>query len=295
MPVYVAKPEVAVPSQVLPAGWNPGWQWPGANPPGYVVPEAGVKMYSEGVVSPGDSVSAHALWMAASFDGPIGLPDGWWTQRWSAAIEGYAVGIRNLGGAFSGSLEFPYSVVGNYFGAESDIEFDITDENGGDTIVLSVETTVDGETYSDSVDIVVEVENTNYLKMQFSRVSVFGAQGVLVVSCPGGSATFESASNSVTSATGVFTVTGAREVTIEAEGLTEISGSTIAGQYSASSTSSLQTNPRSTVSVQLYNEAGVQVTGESASKQFSLVLPAYGSDATSEDVCTVTEDEITQL
>lgn len=292
---YVSKPEAEpdVPAYPdIPLNWNPDWPFPGANPPGYNPSEGLVVAHSVAEIDPGDSVASSGRW-ENELGGPAGLPVGAWTQTWSADIGGTPIGIREYGvGSFQSSLEYDFGTIGtSWYGVADDIEFDITDDDRGSTITLTISSELGEDTY----DISVKTINTNYLKLAFSRVDVYGAEGVLTVSCSGGSCVFSSESNSVTSATGVMVQTGRKEVTIDAESLTSISPDTISGHYEATSTIGLQTNPRSTCSVQLYNEADIPVTGESASKQFSLILGSHESNSKDANICTVSEDEVTQL
>ncbi len=292
---YTSKPEIPPSNPAppeIPIGWNPDWPFPGANPPGYNPYEGSLIAHSVAEIDPGDSVASSGRWEDGS-GGPVGLPAGAWTQTWTAEIDGTPIGIREYGsGSFQSSLEYNFGTIGtSWYGVADDIEFNITDDDRGSTITLTISSELGDDTY----DISVKTISTNYLKLAFSRVDVYGAEGVLTVSCSGGSCVFSSESNSVTSATGVMVQTGAKEVTIDAEDLTSISPDTISGHYEATSTISLQTKPQSTCSVQLYDEAYIPVTGESASKQFSLILGAYESNSMDANICTVSEDEVTQL
>lgn len=78
------------------------------------------------------------------------------TLTWTATIDGVAVDLRFSGDTeYSESISSSYSDIGDYWGAEKDIEFDLTAENNGDTIVLRVESTVFEEDLNITHDISV--------------------------------------------------------------------------------------------------------------------------------------------
>lgn len=296
---YGSKPPAAIVIPTypdIPLNWKVDWPWPGPNPPGYVTPNAGINLTSSDSVAVGGSVSASSIWMDEALAGPIGLPDGDWTQRLSATINGSAIGLaKSDDPEFSSSIEYDYSIVGNYYGSSDDITFDISEENEGDTIILSVASVVDGVEYEDSVEITVEAAaNTNYVRFSLSMPSVFGVTGTLTVTTPGGSASL-SIGTSVASGTGVFASTDGRYVVIDAETLTLLNGATVSGVMSAVNGKSLSKHVDGTVAAQLYNEAGISIIGASTVTQFDLNLAGYGSGEDSKACFQFALDDLIQL
>ena len=296
---YVAKPAVVTPPPswpLIPIGWNSDWSFPGPNPPGYVVPSTVLSMSSDATVAVGGEVSASAVWMADTEDGPAGLPDGEWTQVWSAKIGDSLIGMAKSGDTeFGASLEFNYTDVDGYFGASDSVTFDISEANEGQTITLSVASFVDGEIYEDSVSIVVEAApNTNYVRFSVSMPSVFGVTGTLTVTTNGGSAT-TTIGGSATSGSGVFASTSGLYVTVSAEDLILLEGATVSGSMSATNTKSLSKHVDGTVAASLYDEAGNAIIGASTVTQFDIDVAGYGSGEDSKACFQFALDDLIQL
>ncbi len=76
---------------------------------------------------------------------------------WTATINGAAIGLRfAVDASYSSSIESEYSDLGDYYGAEEDIEFDLDNDDSGETVVLRVESTVYGNELSDTLGIEVQ-------------------------------------------------------------------------------------------------------------------------------------------
>jgi hypothetical protein len=295
---YTSKPEIPPSNPAppdIPVNWNPDWPFPGPNPPGYDPSEGMLVAHSLDEIDPGDSVASYGRW-ESEFGGAAGLPNGTWTQTWTAEINGDPIGLREFGvGDFQSALSYDFGTIGtSWYGVAEDIEFDISEGDRGRTITL----VIGSELGEDSYDIYIKEINTNYAKVTFSRTVGFNVTGSMSFSCAGGSVTFDSVSNSVTAATGVFVQTGTREVTVDAESLTAISGQTGSGTWSATNGGSLAQDDdfvKCTVSSQLYNEADISIIGQSSSTTFKFPLPPYGSDSETKTCMTFYEDSIVDL
>ena len=78
------------------------------------------------------------------------------TLTWTALLDGAAVDLRFSGGAYSSSIESVYSDIGAYWGAEKDIEFDLTEDDVEKTITLIVTSTAFGDELSDTIEIEID-------------------------------------------------------------------------------------------------------------------------------------------
>lgn len=140
---YVAKPEVVATPNV-PPGWPTafgGWPHPGTYPPGYVpsytltlvAPEY---VYIDAAAGMTISLRDHATYETQQ-------PDSESKITWSAVKNNQTVPLRFSGDpAYSDSISSSYESIGQYWGAQPLIEFDITDEDIGETIQLTATTTV---------------------------------------------------------------------------------------------------------------------------------------------------------
>jgi len=85
-------------------------------------------------------------------DEPIGC-----TFTWTATLDGVAVGLRFSGDpAYSSSISSSYSDIGDYWGAEKSIEFDLDEDDVEKTITLTVEGTIFEEDLLDTIDISID-------------------------------------------------------------------------------------------------------------------------------------------
>ncbi len=76
---------------------------------------------------------------------------------WTATINGAAIGLRfAIDASYSSSIESEYSDLGDYYGAEENIEFDLDNDDSGETVVLRVESTVYGNEINKTLDIDVQ-------------------------------------------------------------------------------------------------------------------------------------------
>ena len=133
---YVAKPAVvSVPD--VPPGWDDdnsgGWPFPGALPPGYSM-ELTFPM-----------VSTATTWPAEAHDAEVTLRDhdDYGTTEpepdivWRATLDGTPLQLKFSGGAsFLDSISSTYASIGDFWGAEPTIEFDIDAGDAGLLIVL---------------------------------------------------------------------------------------------------------------------------------------------------------------
>lgn len=275
---YVAKPAVVAPIPAwptIPIGWNPDWPFPGPNPPGYTTPDAAISLTSGATVAPGESVNAFALWMASAEDGPVGLPDGEWTQEWSATIGSTPVNLRLSGDTeYSSSLTFNYSDVSGYFGAIDDIEFDITEANDGQTITLSVSSAVDGETYTDTADILVNAD-TSYVEILIGAVILDGT-ATIEISVTGGSAS--RTDTDAATGSGVFATIVDNVIEIESADLATLAGKVVTGTLTATNNDpDWQNEATATVEAYRYEERGGILIGASET-QFSILIDPSQTD-----------------
>lgn len=158
---YVAKPDIPPSVPVYPAipfGWPSSWTHPGPPiPPGYS-PSYQIVLSSPSAVSPGtvgNVAQSTCLWGdyqeydATTWKAGLPLGDDQ-VQVWSATLDGSPLRLKIDGGAFDDSLVFSYSESGGWYGVHNQqIVFDIDRDNFGGTIILSSETTIDGEDYDD--------------------------------------------------------------------------------------------------------------------------------------------------
>ena len=79
------------------------------------------------------------------------------TLTWTATLDGGAVDLKFSGDAgYGSSVESEYSDLGDYYGAEEDIEFDLEEEDEERTVVLRVESTVYGDALNETLDITID-------------------------------------------------------------------------------------------------------------------------------------------
>lgn len=169
---YVAKPEADATPPDVPDGWNPDWPHPGPDPPGYT-PEYSLSVTVPEIIN-FDGYGAVTLnlldHVAYATDEP-----GSGVIAWSATIDDEPVNIRFSGGSeYASSIESPYSDIGDYWGAEPAIEFELTEGNRGDTVVLTAQSTVEGQAISDSGELAVNVYSlflAGYAELKYSAAS----------------------------------------------------------------------------------------------------------------------------
>ncbi len=150
---YTAK-AAADTSPVVPPGWNPAWPFPGVYPPGY-----GPVLTL--VMTATDSI---AFGGAATVTGSLRDQDTYATQEpadtatiWTASIEGTTVNLR-----FEGDPEYSSSIssdctFGTYWDSTGEIEFELTEVNQGDTVVLTGTSIVAGDSVSNTENIEISV------------------------------------------------------------------------------------------------------------------------------------------
>lgn len=156
---YVAKPAVVAPiSPTPPPGWDPDWPFDGGesglpgsgpHPPGYVpiyslAMTATGKIGYSGAASVVGSLRDHGTYATRE---PSAI-------TWAAVIDGESVDLRFTDESFASSISSGVSF-GSYWGAAPSIEFDLTEDNEGDTITLTGTSTVDGVVVTQAVEITV--------------------------------------------------------------------------------------------------------------------------------------------
>ena len=153
---YVAKPDAAAESPDVPDGWDEDWSFPGPNPPGYT-PVLSIDLSASGSISYDGAASIdaslrdHVTYATVE---PLGC-----SITWTATIGGETVNLRFSGGEdYATSLSSDYSEGDTYWGAEPEIEFELTEDNDGDTIILTATSMVAGQSLSQTSN--VEVANT---------------------------------------------------------------------------------------------------------------------------------------
>jgi hypothetical protein len=213
--------------------------------------------------------------MAAAEDGPVGLPDGTWTQEWSAKIGTTPLNLRLSGDIeYSSSLTFDYASVSGYFGAIDDIEFEISEANDGQTITLSVSSTVDGETYTDTASIVVDADKS-YAEILISAVILDGT-ATIEISTTGGSAS--KTDTDAATGSGVFASITDNVISLESDALQALEGAVVTGTLTATNSDPDWANEATaTVEAYLYEQEGGILIGSSET-QFSIMIDPSQTD-----------------
>jgi len=174
---YVAKPEADATPPDVPDGWDPDWEHPGPDPPGYT-PEYSLSA-TAGEIS--DDLSAAVTLNLLDHVTYATDEPGSGVIAWSAAIDGAPINLRFSGGEdYASSIESSYSDIGDYWGAEPTIEFELTEANEGDTIVLTAESTVEGQTVSDTAEITADVGYTATFVTEIALVGYDDAEYFLM-------------------------------------------------------------------------------------------------------------------
>jgi hypothetical protein len=148
---YVAKPEADVTPPDVPDGWNPDWPHPGPDPPGYT-PEYSLALTAPASLSYDDAGTATLNLLDHTTYATDEPRSG--AIAWSAAIGANPVSLRFSGGSeYASSIESSYGDIGDYWGAEPEIEFELTEDDIGSTLVLTAQSTVEGQAVSDTATI----------------------------------------------------------------------------------------------------------------------------------------------
>jgi len=150
---YVAKPDAAVEPPDVPPGWDEDWSFPGPNPPGYT-PVYSLNLSASESIGYGGTASItislrdHVTYATIE---PSGC-----SITWTATIDGESVNLRFSGDPdYASSISSSYSDIGDYWGAEPEIEFELTEDDVGKTITLQGASTVSGSalTNTDTIEI----------------------------------------------------------------------------------------------------------------------------------------------
>ena len=183
---YAAKPADTV-AVDLPPGWNPDWPRPGDTdrdpnpffpaplPPGYT------PNYSL-VMTATDSIVFDA---AASVTGSLRDYATYTTNEpedsaviWTASVNGAAVQLKFTGESLADNISSTVAYAATYWGAAPSIEFDLTEDNDGDTLVLTGVSVVDGITVTQTESI--SITATHSASLSFVAVlDRIDAQGIL--------------------------------------------------------------------------------------------------------------------
>jgi hypothetical protein len=172
---YVAKP-AAVAASGLPPGWTAGWAFPGPWPPGYV-PTLSYNLSTGATYLPGNTHDA-SVTLRDQTTYATEQPDN--DINWTAAIEGTPVQLKFSGDAeWSDSLSSTHGAVGDYYGAEPTLLFNVSAAQEGQIITLTaVSTPYDNLTDIEataSAEIEVVVSYTWTARLDFT--CVFGGGG----------------------------------------------------------------------------------------------------------------------
>lgn len=183
---YVAKPAVAStpdpPIEPRPPDWDDfdEGSWPfdggesglpgsGPHPPGYT-PDYSLVMTATAEITPTGTASVTgSLRDHSTF--ATGEPS---AIAWTAAIDGESVDLKFTGESFASSISSSTSFL-TYWGAAPSIEFDLTDDNDGDVVVLTGTTTVGGETITQTVEIEIAVISEIVITFKYELIGVLGA------------------------------------------------------------------------------------------------------------------------
>lgn len=158
---YVAKPEVVTPPDV-PDGWNPDWPFGDDGeggwypfPPGYT-PVYSLNLSASASMSY-DGAASSTVSLRDHVDHGTARPSGC-SVTWTATIGGEAINLRFSGEtSYASSIVSSYGDIGDYWGAAPEIEFELTEENDGDTVVLLASSTVFGNAVFNTCEINVTV------------------------------------------------------------------------------------------------------------------------------------------
>jgi hypothetical protein len=152
---YVAKPDATPDPPDVPPDWNPDWPFPGPFPPGYepsysLNVSASESISYSGTLSPTVTLRDHVSYRTGE-----PLPGA--TIRWTASLDGESVDLKFDGGDYASQIVSTYSAVGDYWGAEPDILFDIDETANGKTLTLTATTTIGSNVISRGTEIAVGV------------------------------------------------------------------------------------------------------------------------------------------
>ncbi len=179
---YVAKPAADVPPVPPewpdpPPGWDENWPSPGTPglndpatdpffpapfPPGYtpdysMVVTATAEIAPNGTASVTGSLRDHGTYATNE-------PD---NITWTATIDGEAVQVRFTDGDFASSISSSTSF-STYWGAAPSIEFDLTSDNDGDTVVLTGTSVIGGISVTQTAEIIVSAIITASLTVTYT-------------------------------------------------------------------------------------------------------------------------------
>ncbi len=137
---YVAKP--AVPTEPdVPPGWDPDWDFPGPNPPGYE-PEYSLNLSAQSQMIPGVTVDDISLFLADHDTYETREPQS--HMIWSAIFgdSGDIVQMKLLGGgAYQDSVDASYILGDVFYESNPDFDFDVSASDIGRIVILNVNST----------------------------------------------------------------------------------------------------------------------------------------------------------
>ncbi len=162
---YVAKPAVStalVEGVDTPDGWSVDWPFCGVSgydpdpffpapyPPGYTPDFSLVMTATESIAFSGTAAVTGSMRDHSTFatNEPSAI-------NWTATIDGEAVSLR-----FSGDEDYEVSLSSSvafstYWGAAPSIEFELTEENAGDTVTLTGKSTIGSEVVTEESEIAI--------------------------------------------------------------------------------------------------------------------------------------------
>jgi len=136
---YTALPAAEVPID-WPANWNPNWSFPGPPFPGGYVPYYTLVYGSDTSIAPGSATTE--TWAFIS-DTAGTDPTNYITAEpsgsiiFSATLNGSLLQLALSGHDYTDSVSVNYSPIGEFYGVEPALIFNISDSNVGQTIVLT--------------------------------------------------------------------------------------------------------------------------------------------------------------
>ncbi len=148
---YTAKPDTVPSEPSVPPGWEPTWPFPGPYPPGYE-PELTIITTATSVITPDGTASVTSS-LRDHDDYATIEPS---SITWTATINESSIDLRFAGDLYANSINED-ATFDTYWGTTPSIEFDVSESNNGDVIVLQAECILSNEQISDTSDITVQV------------------------------------------------------------------------------------------------------------------------------------------
>ena len=153
---YVAtpapEPEVPVPGEDIPPGWDPDWPFPGASPPGYAT-HYSLTLTAPETVAVGSSLTPSAI-LKDRILYRTRQPASTATIRWTATINDEPVAVMfDEGEQYEEFVGSPYAQLDDFWGAEPALLFELTAGHIGETLELTASSLVDGQQIEEAVEL----------------------------------------------------------------------------------------------------------------------------------------------